>query len=364
MLILSLSLIKGRQPVKYNFCRSSDFSKELAEKGKIVLNEQSSGRYANMSQWVLMATVLLLFSVSYSSIIMSYVSYFSALGAIIVGFFCYIIVAAIGHDAAHKSVSKINFVNRFAVFFSFTLIGVSGALWAKRHIRIHHQVPNVVGNEIDGDGSAVLRFHEGQEWKPWHRFQPIYAPMLYLIVLLYTAWVDDFAFLKKELSHTNKKTTVILEFIATKILHIILAVVLPLLYFNARPEMVLVCYLIATMSASFLFVIFNIGTHINIHSKIINADLDNNLDHDWAMHQVKTTVNWSPENKIAGLLTGGVNAHVTHHLFPYAAHCHNTKLAKLVNRVSVKHAVTLNVISFKEMIKGHFSLIKQLAKPA
>lgn len=349
--------------MKYSFAKTSEFSKELSAIGRQFLGTQSNGRYANKLQWSLMLITLFLFTVCYFLVVFSYVAYTSVIGAVLIGFFCYMIVAAIGHDAAHQSISKSVIVNRVALFFSFSLIGISGSLWAKRHLRIHHKVPNVVGNGIDGDGSSILRFHGGQAWKPWHRFQAVYAPMLYLVVLLFTAWVDDFAFLKKELQQSSRKKSMVLEFVATKLFHLCLTLGLPLLVFNSRPEMVFLCYLIATMSASFLFVIFNIGTHINIHAEMINPTKDHEIHHDWATHQVKTTINWSPENKFAGLLTGGVNAHLTHHLFPYAAHCHNTGLAKLVNNVSNKHNVKLNVISFKEMVIGHFLLIKKLSKP-
>ena len=43
---------------------------------------------------------------------------------------------------------------------------------------------------------------------------------------------------------------------------------------------------------------------------------DGSLKNTWAIHQLKTTVNFSPKNRIINWFTGGLNHQVEHHIFP------------------------------------------------
>ncbi|HTE33077.1 MAG TPA: fatty acid desaturase, partial [Chryseolinea sp.] len=43
---------------------------------------------------------------------------------------------------------------------------------------------------------------------------------------------------------------------------------------------------------------------------------NNSIEDSWAVHQLKTTANFAPTNKLANFLCGGLNLQVEHHLFP------------------------------------------------
>jgi linoleoyl-CoA desaturase len=57
---------------------------------------------------------------------------------------------------------------------------------------------------------------------------------------------------------------------------------------------------------------------------------DKLIESEWAVHQVKTTANFSPNNKIISWLVGGLNFQVEHHLFPRISHIHYPALSKIV----------------------------------
>lgn len=327
------------------------------------MSSQASGRYANGTQWLLMLSAVAMLVLACGWVVAAASVHRAVLSSVLLGFSCYMVVALVGHDAAHQSLSRNHAVNRIALFLSFAIIGVSGYLWGRRHVRIHHQAPNVVGNGIDGDRSIIVRFHSGQEWKPWHRLQWLYAPALYFFVLPGLAWYGDFIHLRRELRRTGRRFLMVSEFVLTKIVHASFAFLAPYLYFGLSPLMIGACYLAASMAASFLFVIVNVGTHLNVHAEMVHPEESNGIRHDWAAHQVMTTVDWSPESRIACILTGGANAHLAHHLFPHAAHCHNTRLTQLVAAAAAAHDVDRNVISFREMLAGHLALLRKFSKP-
>jgi fatty acid desaturase len=54
------------------------------------------------------------------------------------------------------------------------------------------------------------------------------------------------------------------------------------------------------------------------------------MGNTWAIHQLFTTTNFAPKNKIVNWYTGGLNHQIEHHIFPNISHIHygNTKIVK------------------------------------
>jgi linoleoyl-CoA desaturase len=59
-----------------------------------------------------------------------------------------------------------------------------------------------------------------------------------------------------------------------------------------------------------------------------------NLEDDWAVHQIKTTMNFGTDDKIFSWLVGGLNHQVEHHLFPTICHVHYPKLSAIVKKTA------------------------------
>lgn len=86
-----------------------------------------------------------------------------------------------------------------------------------------------------------------------------------------------------------------------------------------------------------------------------------NIDNEWAMHQVRTTANFSPDNNIISWFAGGLNYQIEHHLFPRISHIHYPALSKLVQ--SECEAFNLpynNLPTFKAAVTSHFRFIRML----
>src|SRR5215831_16263574 len=109
----------------------------------------------------------------------------------LLGLLLVIIFLNIIHDAVHDTVFKSRMLNNIYVYF-FDLMGANGFIWKQRHVRFHHNYPNVNGWDTDIEQSNIVRgFPEGS-YSSMHRYQHIYLPLLYPFYLTNWLLVRDF----------------------------------------------------------------------------------------------------------------------------------------------------------------------------
>jgi linoleoyl-CoA desaturase len=58
------------------------------------------------------------------------------------------------------------------------------------------------------------------------------------------------------------------------------------------------------------------------------------MGNTWAIHQLFTTTNFAPKNKIVNWYTGGLNHQIEHHIFPNISHIHYGNIAKIVKETA------------------------------
>lgn len=283
----------------------------------------------------------------------------------IAGVLAYVVIATLCHDASHYSLARSRGLNRAVVFAGFALAGISGALWARRHIRTHHMFPNVAGTDIDADSTSLVRLTPHVRWRWWHRYQAVYAPLLYLLVLGHLAFFEDFLHLRqarREAPDQFATWAATIEFAASKLIHVLFAIVVPLAVIDAPVGHIVAGYLIASAASSAMFVIINAGTHICDVATFVDPRKDGVMPHDWATHQAMTAVDWSPHSRVAIALTGGANSRAAHHLFPEAAHCHNAKLSHIVAACAKEFDKPHHVLTFAGMMASHFEHLMVLSR--
>lgn len=87
------------------------------------------------------------------------------------------------------------------------------------------------------------------------------------------------------------------------------------------------------------------------------------IENNWAIHQMQTTVNFAPDNKLLSWYVGGLNFQVEHHLFPKICHVHYPNIAKIVKQTAKEFNVPyLENQTFFKAIKAHFKLLRNLGK--
>jgi len=250
-----------------------------------------------------------------------------------------ILIALVGfnimHDGAHDSYSENSNVN-LLMAGSLDVLGGSSFLWKLKHNINHHTYTNIEGMDDDIDLRPFIRIHKGQKKRWFHRYQHLYA--LFLYGLTYLSWVfyRDFAkyFSRKIADHTTitrMKTKVHVSFWLFKAVHIGLFLVIPALvlgFWNA-----IIGYLIASVTTGFILAIVFQLAHIVEGPEFTTPDTVEakaDIQSEWAIHQVQTTVNFATGNKLISWLLGGLNFQMIHHLFPKISHVHYPAIHKIV----------------------------------
>lgn len=350
------------------FAPPSDFARRLQKKVHAYTKSQDGGRYADRRQWLHAGSAFAVGAVAFGVLLHLGLAAgwlgFILLSAL-VGGAAFMLLVQVGHDAAHGSVSRKRWINDATVFLAFGILGVSGALWKDRHVRLHHPLPNVPGTGIDADGSTVVRLAPDKPRYWYHRFQPLYAPVLFALGLILLTWVEDLAMfrdMRRQRSRQFGGRRPLAVFIATKLLHAGLFIGLPIAVGGFGWLEAAVFYLVATGVASFSFAVLVIGTHVSDQAEFPVPDANGQLPYDWATLQVVTSIDWSPTSARAAAWTGGANAHTAHHLFPGHAHRHAPALAQIVIDAAAEAGLPYRSVSFGAMIMGQVRHIRDMAR--
>jgi len=89
------------------------------------------------------------------------------------------------------------------------------------------------------------------------------------------------------------------------------------------------------------------------------------LETAWAEHEIMTTANFAPNDKILSWFIGGLNYQVEHHLFPTISHIHYPAISKIVREQCQKFSLPYHCYSSVwEAIASHFRFMKYLGRNA
>ena len=87
--------------------------------------------------------------------------------------------------------------------------------------------------------------------------------------------------------------------------------------------------------------------------------------HDWAVHQLESTVDFARGNPLVSWYLGGLNFQVVHHLFPQVCHVHYPALSRIVEETCREFGVRYSAHrSFLAGVVSHYRWLRELGRPA
>lgn len=99
--------------------------------------------------------------------------------------------------------------------------------------------------------------------------------------------------------------------------------------------------------------------HIMDEADMPIPDSEGNIKNNWAIHQLKTTVNFASSNKLVNWFTGGLNHQIEHHIFPNISHVHYNKIAEIVKKTVKEFKLPYNEFkTTKDAIIAHFNYLR------
>ncbi|MGH9561991.1 MAG: fatty acid desaturase family protein, partial [Terracidiphilus sp.] len=97
----------------------------------------------------------------------------------------------IAHDSNHNAISSRALVNK-TLNYAFDLCGISSYMWRILHHRGHHSCINLTGEDDALSGHGIFRFTPHESRLPYHRFQHLYALVVYALFSLDYVFIKDF----------------------------------------------------------------------------------------------------------------------------------------------------------------------------
>lgn len=267
----------------------------------------------------------------------------------------------ISHDAAHGVAVKSKYWNRVLFSISFNLQGNNAYVWGKNHNESHHLYTNIEGSDIDVLNNPLFRMTESQELKWFHRYQFLYAPVLYLLYSLNWFLFRETLMLVNYSSRTIKveiPKTEIAKLILFKLLYIGYMIVLPVYLLPFGWSAVLLAFVLNHFMVSLIFVGVLGVSHVSDYVSHPHPDDDNRLNMSWPKLQMCTSVDYNADSVFFNWTLGGFNAHALHHLLPNISHVHYLDILPIFREVAGKHGLTYMEMPYHQSLAAHFRFLK------
>ena len=267
----------------------------------------------------------------------------------------------IAHDSNHNAISSRPLVNK-TLNYVFDLCGINSYMWRILHHRGHHSCINLHGEDDALSGRGIFRFTPYESRTPWHRFQHIYALLVYALFSLDYVFFRDFQCFffptHEYLRRTKHPLREYAVLFAGKGFYLTYMLVLPMLVLGKSALLVagafFLVHLVIGLSVTLVF-----QTTHTIDSTYFPSDrgeFDNGVYHIFA-----TTADYATENPLVGWLVGGLNHHIVHHLCPFVCHTHYAPLTRIVRETAEEFGVPYRQHpTMTQAIWHHLILLKQL----
>jgi len=269
------------------------------------------------------------------------------------------------HDGNHGSFSTKSWINKIMGGTIYVLAG-NVYNWQVQHNVLHHTYTNIHGHDEDLDAGRIIRFTQEAEWHRFHRFQHYYSVFLYGLLTFNWALTTDFkqmrSYLKRKLSYGEVKSPKILwtTLIITKIIYVSVWIVLPILIGITWWKVLIGFFLMHYTAGLILSIVFQLAHVVDETTNPVPNE-EGEIENTWAIHQLYTTANFAPKNKIVNWFTGGLNHQIEHHLFPHISHVHYGEIADIIKETAKE--CNLPYHEFKTMrgaVIAHFKHLRDL----
>jgi len=279
-------------------------------------------------------------------------------------FTMFLMSVGIAHDGSHNAYSRFPWVNKI-MYRVFDLIGINSHMWEYNHNLSHHSVPNIPLYDSAIDSFGLFRFHPRAKYYRFHRYQHVYIFFIYAFATLFKIlFLDFFSFRRKtigmvNIEHHSIKSIFYLVF--TKIVVLTYTLIIPLAVIPVPVWQIISGFLAGHfVSGIALGVIFQV-THLSDHSVFVEPDENGVVYNSFPRHIMQTTSDFCTQNRIVTWISGGLNIHVAHHLFPKISQIHLPALAKMVKETAFEFGVPYKEYpTILAALKSHLRMLKKL----
>jgi linoleoyl-CoA desaturase len=357
-------LTMSRRFLKYNPAEKSIFYREARSEVNIYLEHKGTLGLAGTGMKLKIIFCICCFAFTYSQYLNAGYSYPQWLVCCVaMGISSMLVGINIGHDAVHQALFAEKKWNDLAGF-SFDLIGISSYTWKLKHNIVHHRFPNVTAVDFDIEASPFLRLSPADKWYPYHRFQHLYAPIVYILFSLNLVLLNDLTILVKikreDIDGQPHPRFILQKVLLYKLCYLSYMLVLPIIVLPFLWWQVITGFVLMHIVLSLLLSLVLLPSHLFENTRFSSGDAAGILNEDWAIHQMNTTLDFASGNTVINFLFGGFNTNVVHHLFPGICHYYYKPLTRIIKRKAEALNVNYNHTTLAGAIHSHFRALKKL----
>ncbi len=358
------------QRVKFPKTENAGFSKTLNARVNAYFKENKISKYG---EWRMVLKTFIIVTGYLLPLVLMLLGFVTSSLAILASWsFMGVCIAGIGmavmHDANHGSYSSNKALNNFAGYL-LNMVGGSVENWKVQHNILHHTYTNIEGLDADITTFPMLRFSPFAKRRSIHRYQHIYGWFFYGLMTVSWVFMKDFKQLLdyKKSGMTQKYnsgfSTVLLKIIGFKTVYLLVTLALPIYLLPIPWYGTVGCFFLMHFIGGLILGMVFQAAHIMEICEFTMPNEEGNMKDDWAVHQLLTTTDFAPNNKLLSWYVGGLNFQVEHHLFPKISHLHYPKLAPIVAQTAKEFGLAYHCIpSFTEAVIGHGNMLRVLGK--
>ena len=355
------------ESIKFNKENQPEFFKILNKRVNQHFKENGISKYANYQMVIKTITMIALYLVPLVLMLTGIVSSFWMVMLMwtIMGLGKTGIGTSVMHDAIHGAYSKNPKVNK-RIGYIINLVGGYHTNWKIQHNVLHHSFTNIHDFDEDID-KKVLRLSPTQKKRGIFKFQILYAPFLYAILTLYWYILKDFEQLvrysKRGLYAAQNETfaSALFRIILFKAIYFGIFIVMPIMFIDLPWQQVMLGFLIMHMISGMLLALIFQTAHVIEETDFYEVDESCSVENNWAIHQLRTTANFSRNSTLFAWYIGGLNHQIEHHLFPHICHIHYKNISKIVRKTALEYKVPyIEHKTFFGALVSHFKLVYQL----
>ncbi len=320
--------------------------------------------------WQLYMKAIILIPIAIALYLFLLFGSYSALVGVLLSFLMGLTLVSIAfnvmHDACHGAFSSKKWVNDL-MSYTMNALGSNSFIWKVKHNVVHHTYTNVDGIDDDIAKNPALRMAPTQKWVAAHRFQHVYMFGLYaLSTILWLLMTDFIKYFNKKVVVTEMKMTTKdhIIFWVSKALYLFFYAVVPIIFVGWGAWFVgfLIVHIVMGTTLSVVFQLAHVVEKTGFEAAGEEAKV---LDTEWAVHELKTTANFAPRNKMISWFVGGLNYQVEHHLFPRISHIHYPAISQIVKVECKKFNIPYHYYpKMTEAIASHVRVMKRLGQNA
>jgi linoleoyl-CoA desaturase len=321
---------------------SSGFSRALSLRVDEYFRSRRMSRHANFEMYSKTALGFVLWIATYLWLLSGDFSSAALVGVYVIHGFAQLYMAFnIAHDANHRAYSKSKLVNKLFGYV-FDLVGVSSYMWRLLHNDAHHSFVNIRGADTTLISGKIFRFTPHDQRRPYHRYQHLYAPLIYCLSTLDWVLTKDYRWLFSSQRFGNRTVIThpvheVIVLFAGKAFYYGYVLVIPFFVLSAPWYSIIVGFVVMHFFLGFTIALIFQPNHFNEHAAYPEADEKGVIGNNYIKHIFDTTADYARGNPFAVWILGSLNLHVIHHMFPGICHVHYAALTKIVKSTAEEY---------------------------